>query len=58
MAYPRTDDEMRPFVVMSNGPLNKAKLPGIEGLNDFKTHVSYKPLGLFIYGRRLSWQFE
>ena len=34
------DDEMKAtFVVMSNGPLNKAKLPGIEGLNDFKGHT-------------------
>ena len=33
-------DEMRArFVVMSNGPLNKAKLPGLEGLKDFEGHT-------------------
>lgn len=33
------DDEMRArFVVMSNGPLNKAKLPGIPGLQEFQGH--------------------
>lgn len=33
-------DEMRAnFVVMSNGPLDKPKLPGIAGINDFKGHT-------------------
>jgi len=27
------------FVVMSNGPLNRPKLPGIPGINDFKGHT-------------------
>ena len=34
------NDEMRArFVVMSNGPLNKAKLPGIAGLQEFEGHT-------------------
>jgi cyclohexanone monooxygenase len=34
------NDEMRArFVVMSNGPLNKAKLPGIAGLKEFEGHT-------------------
>ena len=34
------NDEMRArFVVMSNGPLNKAKLPGIKGLKEFAGHT-------------------
>lgn len=33
-------DAMRArFVVMSNGPLNRPKLPGIEGISDFKGHT-------------------
>ena len=38
----RTDrnDRMKArFVVMSNGPLNRPKLPGIPGINDFKGHT-------------------
>ena len=38
----RTDkqDEMRAnFIVMSNGPLDKPKLPGIPGINEFKGHT-------------------
>ncbi|MEZ0150477.1 MAG: flavin-containing monooxygenase [Candidatus Reddybacter sp.] len=27
------------YVVMSNGPLNRPKLPGIPGINDFKGHT-------------------
>lgn len=34
------DDEMRArFVVMSNGPLNRPKLPGIPGIGDYKGHT-------------------
>ena len=34
------DDEMRArYVVMSNGPLNRPKLPGIPGISDFKGHT-------------------
>ena len=34
------DDRMKArFVVMSNGPLNRPKLPGIPGINDFKGHT-------------------
>ena len=34
------DDEMRAqFVVMSNGPLNRPKLPGIPGISDYKGHT-------------------
>jgi len=33
-------DEMRArFVVMSNGPLNRPKLPGIQGISDFEGHT-------------------
>jgi cation diffusion facilitator CzcD-associated flavoprotein CzcO len=33
-------DAMRArFVVMSNGPLNRPKLPGIKGINDFAGHT-------------------
>jgi cation diffusion facilitator CzcD-associated flavoprotein CzcO len=33
-------DHMRArFVVMSNGPLNRPKLPGIPGIDDFKGHT-------------------
>jgi cyclohexanone monooxygenase len=38
----RTDrnDRMKArFVVMSNGPLNRPKLPGIPGINEFKGHT-------------------
>jgi len=38
----RTDrgDAMRAkFVVMSNGPLNRPKLPGIQGIDDFRGHT-------------------
>ncbi|MEM7016924.1 MAG: NAD(P)/FAD-dependent oxidoreductase [Pseudomonadota bacterium] len=38
----RTDrnDEMRArFIVMSNGPLNRPKLPGIKGIQDYKGHT-------------------
>ncbi len=38
----RTDrgDAMRArFVIMSNGPLNRPKLPGIPGITDFKGHT-------------------
>ena len=36
------DDEMRArFVVMSNGPLNRPKLPGIPGIGDYKGHTSH-----------------
>jgi cation diffusion facilitator CzcD-associated flavoprotein CzcO len=34
------DDRMRTrFVVMSNGPLNRPKLPGIPGIDSFKGHT-------------------
>ena len=34
------DDEMRArFVVMSNGPLNRPKLPGISGISTYKGHT-------------------
>ena len=34
------DDEMRArYVVMSNGPLNRPKLPGIPGISDYKGHT-------------------
>jgi cyclohexanone monooxygenase len=34
------DDRMRArFVVMSNGPLNRPKLPGISGIDSFKGHT-------------------
>lgn len=34
------DDAMRArFVVMSNGPLNRPKLPGIPGIRDFEGHT-------------------
>ena len=34
------DDEMRArFVVMSNGPLNRPKLPGIPGIGEYKGHT-------------------
>jgi cation diffusion facilitator CzcD-associated flavoprotein CzcO len=34
------NDEMRArFVAMSNGPLNRPKLPGIKGIGDFKGHT-------------------
>jgi cation diffusion facilitator CzcD-associated flavoprotein CzcO len=34
------DDRMRArFVVMSNGPLNRPKLPGIPGIDSFKGHT-------------------
>jgi cyclohexanone monooxygenase len=34
------NDAMRArFVVMSNGPLNRPKLPGIKGISDFKGHT-------------------
>src|SRR3984957_10265295 len=34
------DDRMRArFVVMSNGPLNRPKLPGIAGIDSFKGHT-------------------
>lgn len=34
------DDEMRArFVVMSNGPLNRPKLPGISGINTYTGHT-------------------
>ena len=34
------NDEMRArFVVMSNGPLNRPKLPGIPGIGDYKGHT-------------------
>jgi cyclohexanone monooxygenase len=34
------NDAMRArFVVMSNGPLNRPKLPGIKGISDFKAHT-------------------
>ncbi len=33
-------DEMRAnFIVMSNGPLDRPKLPGIAGINEFKGHT-------------------
>ncbi|MFT7645772.1 MAG: cation diffusion facilitator CzcD-associated flavoprotein CzcO [Candidatus Poriferisodalaceae bacterium] len=33
-------DRMRArYVAMANGPLNRPKLPGIEGINDFKGHT-------------------
>lgn len=34
------DDEMRArFVIMSNGPLNRPKLPGIPGIGDYRGHT-------------------
>ncbi len=34
------DDAMRArFVIMSNGPLNRPKLPGIPGITDYKGHT-------------------
>jgi cyclohexanone monooxygenase len=34
------NDRMRArYVVMSNGPLNRPKLPGIEGINDYQGHT-------------------
>ncbi|HEY6419312.1 MAG TPA: NAD(P)/FAD-dependent oxidoreductase [Candidatus Binataceae bacterium] len=34
------DDQMRArFVVMSNGPLNRPKLPGVPGIDSFKGHT-------------------
>lgn len=35
----RNDCMRARFVVMSNGPLNRPKLPGIPGINDFKGHT-------------------
>ncbi len=34
------DDEVRAkFVIMSNGPLNRPKLPGLPGINDYQGHT-------------------
>ena len=34
------DDAMKArFVIMSNGPLNRPKLPGIDGITDYKGHT-------------------
>ena len=48
------DDEFRArFVVMSSGPLNRPKLPGIPGVESFKGHAfPHEPLGLRLHGRR------
>jgi len=35
----RGDDIRARFVIMANGPLNRPKLPGIPGINDFKGHT-------------------
>ena len=35
----RNDAMKSRFVVMSNGPLNRPKLPGIEGIDSFKGHT-------------------
>lgn len=35
----RGDQISARFVAMSNGPLNRPKLPGIPGINDFKGHT-------------------
>ena len=43
-------DELRArYVVHSNGPLNRPKLPAIKGINDYKGHTFIQPLGLCIY---------
>jgi cyclohexanone monooxygenase len=40
LATTNRDDRMRArFVVMSNGPLNRPKLPGIPGIETFKGHA-------------------
>ena len=33
------DDIRAKYVVHSNGPLNRPKLPAIEGINDFEGHT-------------------
>ena len=39
------------FVAMSNGPLNRPKLPGIPGVGSFKgPHLPHQPMGLRIHG--------
>jgi cyclohexanone monooxygenase len=35
----RGDDMRAQFVIMSNGPLNRPKLPGIPGIRDYKGHT-------------------
>ncbi len=35
----KQDEIFAQYVVHSNGPLNRPKLPGIEGINDFKGHT-------------------
>ncbi len=35
----RRDEMTADFVVMSNGPLSRPKLPGIPGINEFKGHT-------------------
>jgi cyclohexanone monooxygenase len=35
----RGDDMRARFVIMSNGPLNRPKLPGIPGIRDYKGHT-------------------
>ena len=42
------------FVAMSNGPLNRPKLPGIPGIESFAGPlVPHQPLGLRVHRRRL-----
>ena len=41
------------FVVMSNGPLNRPKLPGIPGIDRLQgPHLPHQPLGLRLHRRR------
>jgi len=35
----RNDDMRARFVIMSNGPLNRPKLPGIPGIRDYRGHT-------------------
>ena len=38
--YTNRDDQIKArFIVLSNGPLNTPKLPGIEGISDFKGEI-------------------
>ena len=53
------DDRMSArFVVMSNGPLNRPKLPGISRHRQLQgAHLPHQPLGLRLHGRRYQRKF-
>ena len=54
IATDRGDAMRARFVCLANGFLQKPKLPGIPGIDDFRGHiVSHQPLGLRLHRRRL-----